>query len=160
MHRARVLSIVLVVCALGINTRAQGPTPTTPDGWVVLGVDEYRAELKRALGAATSAKTRLDLLISHPLCERLVPTLPVMDLYATVKDVPDQVLVKPAPERLTFEQLHDNDRMIIMSADVIDDADVIVLERGRGLRFVDEAVLGFGIARQIGRKELQGYVPA
>jgi len=43
-----VLSIVLVVCALGSSTRAQGPTTTTPDGWVVLGVDEYRALRERA----------------------------------------------------------------------------------------------------------------
>ena len=47
MHRS-VLSIALVVCALGTIARAQAPTATTPDGWVVLGVDEYRALRERA----------------------------------------------------------------------------------------------------------------
>lgn len=48
MHRARVLSIALIVCALGINARAHAQTATTTDGWVVLGVDEYRALRERA----------------------------------------------------------------------------------------------------------------
>ncbi|HEY3446928.1 MAG TPA: DUF6178 family protein [Myxococcales bacterium] len=46
-----------------------------------------RAEIKRALAKATTASARLDALISHPKCEKLVPTLPAEDLYFTVKDV-------------------------------------------------------------------------
>ena len=46
MHRVRVLSIAMVVCALVSNAHAQ--STTTPDGWVVLGVDEYRALRERA----------------------------------------------------------------------------------------------------------------
>ena len=48
MHRVRVLSIALVVCALGSGARALAQAPITPDGWVVLGVDEYRALRERA----------------------------------------------------------------------------------------------------------------
>ena len=48
MHRARVLSIALVVCALGYSARPHAQTATAPDGWVVLGVDEYRALRERA----------------------------------------------------------------------------------------------------------------
>jgi hypothetical protein len=36
MHRAGVLSIALVACALGNGARALAQTATTPDGWVVL----------------------------------------------------------------------------------------------------------------------------
>ena len=48
MHRAFVLVIAVVVCALGISGRAHAQSTTTPDGWVVLGVDEYRALRERA----------------------------------------------------------------------------------------------------------------
>src|SRR5262245_49840185 len=48
MDRVRLLSIALVVCALGTLARAQAPTTAAPDGWVVLGVDEYRALRDRA----------------------------------------------------------------------------------------------------------------
>lgn len=48
MHRVRLLSIALVVCALGTPARAQAQTTPPPDGWVVLGVDEYRALRERA----------------------------------------------------------------------------------------------------------------
>ena len=52
MHRARLLSIAVVVCALGNTARAHAQnTTTTPDGWVVLGVDEYRALRERAAPA-------------------------------------------------------------------------------------------------------------
>ena len=37
----------------------------------------------------------------------------------------------------------------------MDDADVVVLEGGGGLGLVDESLLGFGVAGEIGREELQ-----
>ncbi|MGC4115481.1 MAG: DUF6178 family protein [Myxococcales bacterium] len=46
-----------------------------------------RVEVKQALAKATSARERMDAIISHPKCDRLVPTLPAEDLYFTVKDV-------------------------------------------------------------------------
>jgi hypothetical protein len=48
MHRAQVLSIGVIVCALAHSGNAHAQTATTPDGWVVLGVDEYRALRERA----------------------------------------------------------------------------------------------------------------
>src|SRR5689334_13392550 len=49
MHRVRLFSVALVVCSLGVYSRAHAQQPATPpDGWVVLGVDEYRALRERA----------------------------------------------------------------------------------------------------------------
>src|SRR5690348_10100820 len=49
MHRVRLSSIALVVCSLGVYSTAHAQQPATPpDGWVVLGVDEYRALRERA----------------------------------------------------------------------------------------------------------------
>ncbi len=46
-----------------------------------------RMELKQELSVARTARKRVDLLISHPKCEALVPTLPAEDLYFTMKEV-------------------------------------------------------------------------
>ena len=46
-----------------------------------------RSEIKHALAQAKNARQRLDLLISHPRCEAIIPTLPAEDLYLTLKDV-------------------------------------------------------------------------
>ncbi len=46
-----------------------------------------RQELKRELSKATSARKRLDLLISHPQSAALVPTLPAEELYFTIREV-------------------------------------------------------------------------
>ena len=48
MHRARRLVIAVVVCTLGTTGRAHAQAPVNADGWVVLGVDEYRALRERA----------------------------------------------------------------------------------------------------------------
>src|ERR1044071_3855283 len=51
MLRAQTLAMTFIVCALSITGRAYAQstaTPATPDGWVVLGIDEYRALRERA----------------------------------------------------------------------------------------------------------------
>jgi len=48
MDRARTLAMMFIVCALGISGRVHAQTTATPDGWVVLGIDEYRALRERA----------------------------------------------------------------------------------------------------------------
>ena len=48
MHRAPMLVIAVVVCTLVISGHAHAQAPVTTDGWVVLGVDEYRALRERA----------------------------------------------------------------------------------------------------------------
>ena len=44
-----------------------------------------RAQLKRELALATNSNQRLDVLISHPKCESLIPTLPAEDLYVALR---------------------------------------------------------------------------
>ena len=48
MDRARTLAMMFIVCALGISGRVHAQTTATPDGWVGLGLDEYRALRERA----------------------------------------------------------------------------------------------------------------
>jgi len=48
MLRATTLAMTFIVCALGITGRVHAQTTATPDGWVVLGIDEYRALRERA----------------------------------------------------------------------------------------------------------------
>jgi hypothetical protein len=48
MDRRLAVSIGMVVCALGSPVRSIAQTPLSPDGWVVLPVDEYRALRERA----------------------------------------------------------------------------------------------------------------
>src|SRR6185436_1493240 len=50
MHRAPTLAMTFIVCALSISIsgRVHAQTTATPDGWVVLGIDEYRALRERA----------------------------------------------------------------------------------------------------------------
>ena len=46
-----------------------------------------RAELKAALARAPNARARLDLMISAPHAELIVPTLPAEEVYFTVKEL-------------------------------------------------------------------------
>jgi hypothetical protein len=48
MDRRRTVFIALIVCALCSPVRGIAQTPISPDGWVVLPVDEYRALRERA----------------------------------------------------------------------------------------------------------------
>ena len=48
MWRTPLLVIVIAVCALCTTPDALAQAPVTPDGWVVLPVDEYRALRERA----------------------------------------------------------------------------------------------------------------
>jgi hypothetical protein len=47
MHRAPRLATTVIVCALGVGP-AHAQAPTASDGWVVLGLDEYRTLRERA----------------------------------------------------------------------------------------------------------------
>ncbi len=48
MPRA-LLVILMIVCALSTNVDVIAQVPVSPDGWVVLPVDEYRALRERAI---------------------------------------------------------------------------------------------------------------
>ena len=45
-----------------------------------------RAEVKRKLSVSSTAKARIDLLISHPKSAAIVPTMPAEDVFLTIKE--------------------------------------------------------------------------
>ncbi len=59
-------------------------------------------------------------------------------------------------EGLAVEQLHHDVRTAVFFADVVDRADVGMIQRGRGLRLAPEAFERLRVAGQIFRKEFQG----
>ena len=50
----------------------------------------------------------------------------------------------------------DKDLPVVGFADIMNDADILMVQCGRGSGFVDKAVFCFGFSGQIGREELQG----
>jgi len=48
MDRRRPVVLAMIVCALCSPVRGIAQTPISPEGWVVLPVDEYRALRERA----------------------------------------------------------------------------------------------------------------
>jgi hypothetical protein len=58
-------------------------------------------------------------------------------------------------ERLALEQLHDDEVLVLVLADVVDRADVRMIQSRGRLRLALKALDGHGIARQIGGEELQ-----
>ncbi len=78
----------------------------------------------------------------------------------------------PAPERLlrreraflqgvgqgfSFQVLHDQKVAAVLVADVVEGADVGMIQRGDGPRFPIEPLPGFWALRQVGRKNFDGY---
>jgi hypothetical protein len=59
-------------------------------------------------------------------------------------------------EGFPFEVLHADEHLpVIGLVNVVNDADVIVLESGGGLSFVGEAFFGFGVSCESGGKKLE-----
>ena len=63
-------------------------------------------------------------------------------------------------ERPPFEQLHHEELLPLVLADVVDRADVRVIQRRRRARLALKALRGRRVARQLGRQELDGDLPA
>ena len=61
-------------------------------------------------------------------------------------------------QRLPVEQLHDNERGGALQAEVVDGADVRVIERGGGACFPLESEDGVVAPRASAREELEGDV--
>jgi hypothetical protein len=62
------------------------------------------------------------------------------------------------PERLASEVLHTSEHLaIVCLIDIVTYADVAVLKCGCGLGLMNEAVFGFRIASEFGRKKLESY---
>ncbi len=67
---------------------------------------------------------------------------------------------QPMPERLTFEQLHRNERTAVVIADFVDRADVWMIERRGSPSFAFEAFDHRRVGGKLGRQELQRHQPA
>ncbi len=59
-------------------------------------------------------------------------------------------------ERAAVHELHRDERHLAGGVDVVDVDDVRVVERGGGLRFLDEAALAVGVRARGGRQDLDG----
>jgi hypothetical protein len=64
----------------------------------------------------------------------------------------------PIPERLTFQQFHGDEGSPIGLVDLVNRADVRVVQRGRGFGFPLEAAEGLRIIGEVVGQELQGDV--
>ena len=59
-------------------------------------------------------------------------------------------------ERLPFEQLHGNERAAFEFADIVNSADVRMIERRGGAGFAAEPLDGLGVLGNVVGKEFQG----
>src|SRR3954447_14035323 len=70
----------------------------------------------------------------------------------------------PAPDpllqALPLQLLHDDEGMALVVIDVMDNADVGMVQLRGGARFAFKALQGFAIVEELLRNELQGYVTA
>ena len=102
----------------------------------------------------------LDVAMDDPFCVRLRQRL--ADLHSQL-DHPvhrhrlaaDRVL-----ERLPLEQLHSDERRAVVLADLVDGADVGVVERRRRARLAQEALERRRVLRHLVRQELERHLAA
>jgi hypothetical protein len=66
----------------------------------------------------------------------------------------------PLFEALALQLLHDDKGMAVVVLDIVDGADVRVVQAGRRPRFAFEAVQRLAVADHVVRDELQGHMPA
>src|SRR3990172_5105075 len=62
-------------------------------------------------------------------------------------------------ERLPFEKFHGDERPAVVLADVVNRADVGVVQRGRGLRFAPESLQGLAVPGKLSWEKLEGDEP-
>lgn len=107
MDRARLVLIGIVACALCSPVRAFAQAPVSPDGWVVLPVDEYRALRERANPQpprpadppvdATLTRVDYDLRVeSESIAGRALLTIDVLRDGWTRVQIPAGLMVRDA----------------------------------------------------------------
>ncbi len=103
-----------------------------------------------------------DLMSRCTMPQRVRGVERVGDLHAEVEQgVHRQRPVRqPALQRRPVEQLHDQERQVAVMADVVERADVRMVERRGGARLALEALERRGILRELGREELDGDLAA
>src|ERR1700691_2690666 len=85
------------------------------------------------------------------------------NLYSYVEDrvhFEGLAALHPLFKALAFQLLHDDEGMAIVVLDVVDGADVRMVQAGRRSRLALEAVQRLAVADHAVRNELQGHMPA
>ena len=82
----------------------------------------------------------------------------VGDLAAELENLikRDRTFFQALRQRLAFEALHDEVVRSILMADVVQHADVRMIQTGNGFGFALEALLANGIIRKLRRQDLDG----
>src|ERR1700693_346261 len=69
----------------------------------------------------------------------------------------DRAAVDAMLQGLAFEQLHDDERSIIVFADIVNGADIGMVQGGSGASFALKAFEGLRIGGRVFGKEFKGY---
>ena len=98
---------------------------------------------------------RLDVAVDDPGGVRGLERVGDLD-----RERQQQIGLERAPgdamlQRRPVEELHDEERAAVLLADVVDGADVGVIQRRRGPRLAAESGQRLGIVGEVGRQELQ-----
>ena len=99
---------------------------------------------------------RFQVAMDNALLMRLLQSL--RDFGANLKNLikRQRVLCQAIGERLAFEIFHDQEVGAVLGADVVQRADIRVLQRRNGPRFALHALFQFGIGGEMGGKNLDG----
>jgi hypothetical protein len=115
--------------------------------------------VRRARGAGRPHEedvARFEVAVDDPLAVRLVER--IGDLTGDVERLFDRqrTFVEPLAQRFPVEVLHHQVRRAVSVADVVEGADVRVVQRGDALRLAIEPRLELGIVGQPSRQDLDG----
>ena len=115
----------------------------------------------RAPVAGDEDVRRLDIAMDDALGVRGLER--IRDLNSQIEHFwePEGMAIRqPLPQRLAFEQLHGQQRLTVGVVDLVDRADVRVVQRRGGARLALEALECEMVARELRRQELQRNVTA
>ena len=125
----------------------------TAAGRTDLGQPEI--ENLRVAAAGDEHIRRLDVAVDDPGGVRRLQRVGDLD-----RERQQQIDLERAPgdamlQRRPVEELHDEERAAVVLADIVDGADVGVVQRRCGARLAAESLQGLGIVGEVGRQELQ-----
>ena len=109
----------------------------------------------RVAAAGDEQIRRLDVAVDDPGGVRRLERVGDLD-----RERQQQIDLERAPgdamlQRRPVEELHDEERAAVLLADIVDGADVGVIQRRRGARLAAESGQGLGIVGEVRRQELQ-----
>ena len=65
-------------------------------------------------------------------------------------------LLQPLAQRLAIEVFHDEKIRVLLTADIVEHADVGMIHAGHGARFAFKPLAQFGVAREVRRQNSDG----